>query len=72
MMAGTQAFARWEINNAKTILADRRRIIILILMLLPILLGGIAFSDDIGGALPELGLTPNFAIECVSQFFHDR
>ncbi len=54
MMAGTQAFARWEINNAKTILADRRRIIILILMLLPILLGGIAFSDDIGGALPEL------------------
>lgn len=54
MMAGTQAFARWEINNAKTILADRKRILILILMLLPILLGGIAFSDDIGGALPDL------------------
>ncbi len=54
MMAGTQAFARWEINNAKIILNDRKRLFLLFLMLLPIILGGIAFSDEIGGSLPEL------------------
>jgi hypothetical protein len=54
MMAGTQAFAKWEINNAKIILTDRKRLFLLLLMILPIILGGIAFSDEIGDILPEL------------------
>jgi uncharacterized protein len=54
MMAGTRAFAEWEIHNADSILRDRKRLLLLGLMLIPILLGGIAFAEQIGGALPNL------------------
>jgi uncharacterized membrane protein YfcA len=54
MMAGTRAFAEWEIHNADSILRDRKRLFLLGLMLIPILLGGIAFAEQIGGALPNL------------------
>ncbi|MBL0715152.1 MAG: sulfite exporter TauE/SafE family protein [Desulfosarcina sp.] len=54
MMAGTRAFAEWEIRNADTILHDRKRILLLGLLLIPILLGGIAFAEQIGGVLPDL------------------
>jgi len=54
MMAGTRAFAEWEIRNADTILKDRKRMLLLGLMLIPILLGGIAFAEQIAGALPNL------------------
>ena len=54
MMAGASAMARWEIDNANRILTSRKRLVILGLMLIPVLLGGIAFADVLGEALPEL------------------
>ena len=54
MMMGARAHARWEIDVSDTILGDRRRLIILGLLTVPIILGGIAFAEQIGGALPEV------------------
>ncbi|MBI9085540.1 MAG: sulfite exporter TauE/SafE family protein [Desulfobacterales bacterium] len=54
MTAGATAMARWEIDNANRILSSRKRLVILGLMLIPVLLGGIAFADVLGEALPEL------------------
>ncbi len=54
MMMGAKAHARWEINISNTILGDRRRLIILGLLTLPVILGGIAFAEQIGGTLPEI------------------
>ena len=54
MMIGAQAHARWEISNARTIWGDRRRMIILGLLTLPVILGGIAFAEQIGEALPDV------------------
>jgi len=54
MMYGAQRFAQWEISNANTILRDRKRIFILGLLLLPVLLGGFAFAEQIGNQLPEI------------------
>lgn len=52
MVEGSRAFARWEVENARVILGDRKRIWLLALLLLPVLLGGWAFADEIGQALP--------------------
>ncbi|MBT7086113.1 MAG: sulfite exporter TauE/SafE family protein [Desulfobacterales bacterium] len=54
MMMGARAHAKWEMEMANTILNDRKRLIILGLLIIPIILGGIAFADDIGGVLPEI------------------
>ena len=54
MMMGARAHARWEINVSNTILYDRKRLIILGLLILPILLGGIAFADQISDSLPDV------------------
>ena len=54
MMMGARAHAKWEIDVSNTILGDRKRMLILGLLTLPVLLGGIAFADQIGGALPEV------------------
>ena len=54
MMMGARAHARWEIDVSDTILGDRKRLIILGLLTVPIILGGIAFAEQIGGALPEV------------------
>ncbi len=54
MMMGAQAHARWEINTANTIWRDRKRMIILGLLTVPVILGGIAFADQIAGALPDV------------------
>jgi len=54
MMEGARSFARWEIDNSRTILGDRRRLLILGLITVPVILGGIAFADQIGGALPDI------------------
>jgi uncharacterized membrane protein YfcA len=54
MMMGARAFAQWEIQNSYTILRDRKRIILLFLLLLPIILGGIAFADQISDTMPQL------------------
>ena len=54
MMMGAKAHARWEIGVSTTIFSDKKRLLILSLLTIPILLGGIAFADQIGGALPNL------------------
>ncbi len=54
MMMGAQAHARWEIGVSNTIFNDRKRLIILGLLTIPIILGGVASADQIGGALPKL------------------
>lgn len=54
MMMGAMAHARWEMDVSRTILGDRRRLILLGLLTLPIIWGGIAFAEEIGAALPEL------------------
>jgi uncharacterized membrane protein YfcA len=54
MMAGARAHARWEIGVSRTILGDRKRLIILGLLTLPVILGGVAFADQIGGVLPAV------------------
>ncbi|MFY9706543.1 MAG: sulfite exporter TauE/SafE family protein [Desulfobacterales bacterium] len=54
MTYGAQRFAEWEIRNATTILQDRKRLFILGLLILPVILGGFAFADQIGSALPNL------------------
>ncbi|MCJ7618453.1 MAG: sulfite exporter TauE/SafE family protein, partial [Desulfobacterales bacterium] len=54
MMMGARAHAKWEISVSKTILGDRKRLLILGLLTIPVILGSIAFADQVGGALPEL------------------
>ncbi|MDY6952861.1 MAG: sulfite exporter TauE/SafE family protein, partial [Thermodesulfobacteriota bacterium] len=54
MMMGARTFAQWDIDNSTRILHDRKRLIILGLLIVPILIVGIAFADQIGGALPDL------------------
>ncbi|MDW7772401.1 MAG: sulfite exporter TauE/SafE family protein [Desulfobulbaceae bacterium] len=52
MMMGARAHAKWEIDVSQRILRDPRRLAILGLLLIPIIFGGIAFADEIAGALP--------------------
>ena len=54
MMQGARMHAQWEVENAKTILGDRKRLIVLGLLLLPVILGGIVFAGEIGQALPDV------------------
>jgi len=54
MMAGAGALAQWEINNAKSIVSSRKKLMLIGLMIIPVILGGIAFADDISPVLPDL------------------
>jgi uncharacterized membrane protein YfcA len=54
MMAGAGALAQWEIDNARHIMGSKKLRIVLGLMLIPIIIGGIAFADDLGPVLPEI------------------
>ena len=54
MMMGATAHAKWELQMSHTILGDKRRLAILGLFLVPAILGGIAFAEEITGALPDL------------------
>ena len=54
MMMGARALAKWEVDNSNTILGDRKRLIILGLLLVPVIIGGIAFAGPISGALPDV------------------
>jgi len=53
MITGSRILAKWEVDNATTILRDRKRLIALILLLVPIIIGGIAFAEPISGVLPH-------------------
>src|SRR5574342_31750 len=54
MVLGAQAYAQWDISTSRRILGDRRRLLALVLLLLPVALGGWAFAGEIGEALPAL------------------
>jgi hypothetical protein len=54
LVLASRAHARWEMEVARTILGDKKRLAIVGLMLLPVILGGIAFADQVGEALPDL------------------
>ena len=45
MIMGARAHAQWELGISRTILGDKRRLIVLGLLCLPAILGGIAFAD---------------------------
>ncbi|OEU51883.1 MAG: hypothetical protein BA872_09215 [Desulfobacterales bacterium C00003060] len=54
MMMGARSLAKWEIDNSNTILGDRKRLALLGLLIVPIIIGGIAFAEPLGDALPDL------------------
>lgn len=53
MMMGARAHAKWELDVSNTILRDKRRLVILGLLTLPVIFGGIAFADQIAAGLPD-------------------
>lgn len=54
MMIGAKAHARWEMDVSNTIMRDKRRLVALVLMVLPAILGSLAFAEPISNALPDL------------------
>jgi len=54
MMAGAVAHARWEIEVSNTIVRDRKRQVLLLLFMAPVLLGGIVCAEQVGNALPAI------------------
>ncbi|MBF0327770.1 MAG: sulfite exporter TauE/SafE family protein [Nitrospirae bacterium] len=54
MMMGARAHAKWELDMSNRILREPKRLAIFGLLLLPIIMGGIAFADDVAGALPSV------------------
>nr|CBX26917.1 hypothetical protein N47_A09460 [uncultured Desulfobacterium sp.] len=53
MMMGAKAHAKWELDVSNVILGDKKRLVILGLLIIPIIFGGFAFAEQIGTALPE-------------------
>ncbi len=53
LMIGAKAHARWELEMSNNILRSRWRVALLCLLLIPIILGGVAFADGIESALPS-------------------
>jgi uncharacterized membrane protein YfcA len=51
---GARAYAQWDVSTSRRILGSRRRLALLALLLLPVVLGGIAFAGEIEEALPSL------------------
>lgn len=54
MLMGARAHARWELDMSNTILHDRKRLIILALLIVPILIGGISFAEEVVGSMPSM------------------
>lgn len=51
---GARSYAQWDISTSRRILGDRRRLLVLALLLVPVVLGGIAFAAEVEEALPKL------------------
>jgi uncharacterized membrane protein YfcA len=65
MMLGARCQAQWELEVSNRIFGDRRRLFVLLLLMVPAVLGGIAFADEVSGALPKMiggksAYTPSF------------
>lgn len=54
MLMGARAHARWEVEVSNTILRDRKRFVIVILLTIPVIFGDLALADQVGEILPEL------------------
>jgi len=54
MMAGARAHARWEIQMSANILGSRKRVLLLLLLLVPVILGGFVFADQAGSVIPDI------------------
>lgn len=54
MMYGARAMAEWELNNARTIMSSKKRLLIIGLLLLPVLTGGWVLAEDVQTALPDV------------------
>lgn len=54
MIMGARAHAKWEMDVSNTILKDKKRMLILGLLIIPIILGGIAFASEISSVMPEV------------------
>lgn len=54
MITGAKSHAQWELDISNTILRDRKRVAILCLLLVPILIGGIAFAGEFADKLPGM------------------
>ncbi|MDL2269289.1 sulfite exporter TauE/SafE family protein [Desulfosarcina sp. OttesenSCG-928-A07] len=54
MMQGAKFHARWEMEMSRNILGSKKRMFVLLLLLVPILIGGIVFADPVTEALPDV------------------
>ncbi|MBF0468871.1 MAG: sulfite exporter TauE/SafE family protein [Desulfamplus sp.] len=54
MMMGAKAHAKWEMDVSNTILKDKKRLIVLFLLCIPVAVLGIAFADQVGDAMPHM------------------
>ncbi|MBU3914319.1 sulfite exporter TauE/SafE family protein [bacterium] len=54
MMVGARAHAKWELEMSNNIFKDRKRIVLVCLLIIPIIIGGIAFASDSGEILPQI------------------
>ncbi|MGD9730779.1 MAG: sulfite exporter TauE/SafE family protein [Desulfamplus sp.] len=54
MMMGAKAHAKWEMDISNTIMNDKRRLIILLLLCIPIAVLGVAFADQVGDVMPHM------------------
>ena len=54
MMEGARAHAQWEIQMSANILGSRKRVAMLLMLLVPIILGGIVFAEQMGSAIPDI------------------
>jgi len=51
MMLGARCQAQWELEVSNRIFGDRRRLFVLLLLMLPVVIGGIALADDLPAML---------------------
>ena len=54
MLAGAKAHARWEKEMSDNILGSRKRMVVLGLFMLPVIIGGIAFADQLATGIPDV------------------
>ena len=54
MMEGAKAHARWEIQMTGNLLGSRKRVLVLLMLLVPIVLGGVVFAEQLGSSIPDI------------------
>ena len=54
MMAGAVAHAQWELNVSNTILRDKKRLVLVVLLTVLAMCLGVAFAEEVGAALPTI------------------